>query len=96
MDRSLAVNRLSKRVYDTPEHSVSDRHLYYSARGLYDISLANAVAAAEKYRADIVFLQVQDHAVYIARELQQLALHGIFQAVYTCNTVSYLDNSTCI
>ena len=96
MDRSLSIDRLSERIYDTPEHSVSDRNLHNSARGLYDISLTDLGAVAEKYRSDIVFLQIQHHAVYLARKLQQLTLHGILQTIYTGDTVRYLDDRTCV
>ena len=95
-NRTLAVYWLTKSIYYTACHGVADRNLNYSARSLYGITFVDVAAASEEYRTDIVFLKVEDHAVYLAGELEELALHGILKSVHTRDTIGNLDNSTYI
>ena len=96
MDRALSVNRLAKCINNTSQHSISYRNLNYTSGSLYDISFSDIIAAAKEYRTDIILLQIQDHAVYLSRKFQKFTLHCLFQTVNTCNTVCYLNDSTCV
>ena len=96
MDRTFSINRLSKRIDYSSKHSVTYRYLYYSSGRLYDIALSDIGAASKKYRSDIVLLKIEHHAVYFSRKFQKFSLHRLFEAVNTCNTVCYLNNSTCV
>ena len=67
-DRSLSVNRLSERIHNTSEQCISYRHFYHTSGCFNRISLIDIVLTSEKYRTDIIFLQVQYHTVYLSRK----------------------------
>ncbi len=94
INRSLAVNGLSKRIDNTTQHTVPNRYLNYPAGGFYLISLADCRGIAKQYRTNVVLFQVHNHAVYISGELKKFALHGIFQTVNTGNAIGNLDYGT--
>ena len=48
----------------------------------------------ENHRTHGVTLQVQRHAVSVARELNHFTLHDIGQAVNTGDTIRHADNRT--
>ena len=60
---SLSVNRLSERIHNTSEQGISYRHFYHTSGCFNRISLIDIVLTSEKYRTDIIFLQVQYHTV---------------------------------
>jgi hypothetical protein len=81
VDRPLAVERDAQRVHDPAEQLGADRDLHDAARRLDQVALLEVLVVAHDHRADLVLLQVQGHAVNVARELQQLARHRLAQAV---------------
>ena len=49
---------------------------------------------AQKHRADIVFFQVQRHALNAAGELQQFPDHAVFQAINAGDAVTDLQDGS--
>ena len=89
--RSLAVDGLSECVYYTTLHGITYGHGHNSSRGLYHVTLCYTGCISEQNGTDIVLLKVQDHSVNLARELQQLSLHRLFQTVDTGDTIRNLN-----
>ena len=81
LDRALAVDGLTERVDDTAEQFRPDRHLDDPAGGLDLVAFLHVLVGAHDHGADLVVLQVQRHAVDVARELQQLARHGSLESI---------------
>ena len=90
----LPVDRTPQGVDDAADHRFADRHLHDAARTLHRVALLDLVFTAEDNGADIVLLQIEDHAVYIIAEIEQLASHSLLQAVDMGDAVTDFDNST--
>ena len=91
-DRAFVVNRLAQRVDDAPDQRLADRDLDDLAGALDGVAFFDAGLGAQKHRADIVFFQVQRHALHAAGELQQFADHGVLQAVDARDAVADLQD----
>ena len=92
--RSLAVNRLTEGIDNTPKQCVSHRDFHHTSRGLDGIAFVDIPGASQQYHAHVILFQIQHHAVHFAGELQKLTLHGILQTMYTSNAVCYLYDGT--
>ena len=96
LNGSLAVYGLSERIDNTSQHGIANGNLNHSSGRLDSIAFTDIFCTAQKYHADVILFQIQHHAVYIPGELKKLALHGIFQTMYTRNSIRHLDDSTYI
>ena len=94
LHRTLAVDGLPQRVHNTSQHGVAHRDLHYPAGSLNRIAFVNVFMIAEKYRTHVVLFQVHHHAVNLAWEFQQFALHGILQTMHTGDAVRHLNDRT--
>ena len=94
MNRISSVNCLSQGIDYPAQHAVSDRHLYDPACPFDFITFLDIGIRTHDNRTDMLFFQVQCHAIYIAWKKQQFACHGIFQTVNQGNTVSDGDDRT--
>ena len=93
-DRTFAVNRLTKSIDYATKHRVAYGNLHNAVRRLYGIAFIDVLGTTKQYGADVVLLKVHDHAVNLTGELKKLALHCLFQSMYTCNTICHLNNRT--
>ena len=91
-DGALAVDRLAERIHHASTHGIADRDLNDATGRLDHVALADISGITHHYNADIVLFQVQDHAVDLVRELQQLTLHGLLQTVHAGNAVRHLND----
>ena len=73
---------------------VAHGNLHHTPCGLYRITLIDVPGTAQQNYAHIIFFQIQHHAVHFAGEFQQFTLHGVFQSMYTRNTICDLNNCT--
>ena len=94
LDRPLAVDRLTQRIYNAADHFLPNRNFYNSSCRLYDVTFFDFFIRAENNCTDIIFFQIQRHAVYFSREFQQFASHTFFEAIYSGNPVTYLNYCT--
>ena len=92
LDGALAVDGTAERVDDASDHGLADRHLHDLARALYLVALFDFRVAAEDNGADIVLLKVQDQTVNIMTEIEQLAAHGLLEAVNMRDAVADFDD----
>src|SRR5262249_7263282 len=74
------------------EQFVAHRHGERTARALDEIAFDDLRVVAENHHADLVFFQVQRHAVDAAGEFQHFLGHAIRQAFDAGDTVTALDD----
>ena len=91
-NRAFVVERLAQSVHDPAYQTLADGDLDDVAGALDRVALTDARFGAEQDRADIVFFEVQRHALYAAGELQQLADHAAFKAIDAGDAVTDLQN----
>ena len=91
---TLSVDRTSQSVHNTANHCVAHRHLHDLAGTLYRITLLDFIVAPQDNGANIVLLKIQDQAKDIVTKIQQLACHGLIQAVDMGDAVTDFDNSS--
>src|SRR6185369_13706682 len=75
----------------TADRNLDDSSGSLDSRAFLDI----LVVFTENSSTDVVFLEVQHHSGYAARELKQFACHCLVKSVDTGNTVTDRDNGTC-
>ena len=80
-DRALAVDRLAERVDHAADELVADRDRGDLAGALDLVVLADLLVLAEERDADVVFFEVEDDALDVVRELEELTGHGAGEAV---------------
>src|SRR5437016_9264054 len=91
LDRALAVDRHPERVDDPPHQRVAHGNLGDPVRPLDGVALLDERVVAQEHHADVVLLEVQDHADDATGEVQQLAGHGLLEAVDPRDAVADLD-----
>ena len=92
-DWPLPVYRLAERVDDATGQRLAHRHLG-DALGTRDvITLLDEGVRAEQHGADVVFLEIEHEAIDVARELQELAGHGAFEAIDAGDAVAHLEDT---
>ncbi len=96
LDRTLAVDRLAEGVDDATDEGLAHRDLDDAAGTLDRVALANVLAEAEERGADVVVLEVEDHSVDFARELEELTRHGLLEAVDAGDSVADRDDRACL
>ena len=94
LDRALAVDRLTQCVHDTADERRTDRNLDDATGTLDRVALFDANVGAENRATDVVFLEVEDHAVHATRELEELACHGAFETVEAGDAVTHRQNGS--
>jgi hypothetical protein len=91
-DGTLAIDGSSERVHHAPKKRLADRHFGNAPRALDGVALLEFLVGAKHNRADAVLFEVQHHAHYFVRELQQLAHLRVGQPVDTGDSVADLQN----
>ena len=95
---ALTIDRHAERVHNAAEHALANRHFNDTTSGLDLVVFFDCGDIAEKNGADFVLFEVLSQTVHgltaFAHEFEQLAGHGIFQAIDTCDTVANLDDGT--
>src|SRR5438067_10697 len=94
LDRALAVDRHPEGVDDAPDQRLPDRHLGDAVGPLDGVAFLDRLALTEQHDADLVLLEIEDHADDVVRKLQQLARHGLLEAVHARDAVADLDDAT--
>ena len=94
VDGTLAVNRLADGVDHSADHGLAHRHLHDAAGATDGVAFLDQKLAAEEHGADVVFLEVEDHAVNFMGKLQELTGHGLLQAMDAGDAVAHLDDGT--
>ena len=97
-DGALAVQRHAQRVHHAAEQGVAGGNLH-DATGRADlVILLDCGDIAQKNGAHFVLFEVLGEAVHglaaFSHELEELAGHGVAQAVDACDTVTNLDDRT--
>ena len=92
LNRSLAVNRASKSVNDTPNHVFANGNLHNSAGAFYCRALFDFVIATENNRADVILLKVKNQSKNIVAEVEQLARHSLIKPVNVRYAVANLND----
>ena len=73
---------------DSSEHSVADRDFHHFAGSLDGVAFFDFDVLAKQDRADIVDVEVHDHAEDVMWEKQKLSEHGVLQTIYEGNPVA--------
>ena len=85
--RTFAVNRLSKWVDHTTEHSVSDGNLGDTLCTAHLVSFLDSCVTTEDHDTDVVFLKVEGHPCCTIGKFNQLSGSYVVQAVDACDAV---------
>src|SRR5690606_26358345 len=80
-DGALAIDGLAQSVDHAADEGLAHGNRGDLAGGLHRVAFPNGGVAAEEGDTDGVLLQVQHHPLDAAREFQQLAHHGLVQAI---------------
>ena len=88
LDRALAVDGVSERVDDAAHHGGADGDGHDLAGPLDDVAFLDLAVVTEQRGTDVVFLKVEDHAHQVAGELEELARHGVLEAIQARDTVT--------
>jgi len=81
LDRALAVDGLTEGVHHAANQRRADRNLDDAAGTLDRVALVDADVGTQQRATDVVFLEVENHTVHAARELEELARHGAFKTI---------------
>ncbi len=92
LDGTLRVERRAERADHPAEQLGADRHLDDAPGGLDLVALLEVLVGAHDHGPDLVLLEVERHAVDVARELQKLAGHGAAEAVDLGDPVADRDD----
>ncbi len=92
LDGTLAVDGLAHCVNDTADHAFADGHFDYTAGTADGVALLNVAERSEQDDADILLIQILNHALEAARELEHLACHAVGKAGHTADTVADGDD----
>ena len=88
LDRPLAVDRIAKRIDDTAEQALADRHFDDGAGALDRLAFLDLAVGTEDHDADIVDFEIERHAFDAALELDHLAGLHVVEAVDAGDTVA--------
>ena len=91
-NRAEAVNRVAQCVDGTADHRIADRNICCTAGALDDGTLVQTFFAAEQDNADAVALQVQHNAADTGLKLNQFAVNGAVETVYSRNAVADFEH----
>src|SRR4029079_8553950 len=91
-DRALAVDRLADRVHHAADHRLADWHRRDAVGALDAIAFLDVLVGAEEHRAHVVLFEVQHHAHHVARELEELAGHGVLEAPQAGDAVAHREH----
>ena len=98
LDGALAVDGHAERVDHTAEHLPARRNFHDTAGRADLVVLPDCRDIAEKHGADLVFFEVLGQTVdglaALADEFEELACHGVAQAVDAGDAVADLDNGS--
>jgi len=92
LNRTLTVNRLSKRVNDSSDHRVAYRYLRNLAGTLDQIAFFYMTVISQENRTDIILFQVQYHSHDSSGKFQQFSRHRVLQSIDTGDTVAHCQN----
>ena len=96
LDGALAVDGHAERVHHAAEQGLARGNLHQTTGRPYLVVLLDSSDVAQQNRADLVLFEVLGHAVHglavNTHELQQLARHGVFQAIDARDAVAHLDD----
>ena len=92
LDGAFAVDGLAHCVNDTAYHALADGHFDDTAGTADGVALLNVAERSEQDNADILLIQILNHALEAARELEHLACHAVGKAGHTADTVADGDD----
>src|SRR5690606_25275536 len=92
-DRALAVDRLTQRVDDAAQKALADRHLHDFTKATYFVPFADFAVFAEDNDADIVFFEVEGHALNarLGEGDHFTGLNGV-EAIDAGDTIAYAEH----
>ena len=93
---TFAIDRLSECIDNTTDQSLANRYFYNFSGRFDNISFFDLSIRAQNDHTDIVFLQIERHAVDAAVKFEQLALHAVAQTIDSGNAVTDLQYGTII
>jgi hypothetical protein len=92
VQRPLAVHRNPQRVDHATHQRIAHRHLRDVPGSLDQIALADRLEVAEQGHPDVVLLEVQDQTHDVVAEVQELAGHGLLEAIDARDAVAGLEH----
>ena len=92
LDFPFAVDRHTQGVDNAADHGFANRDTHDAACTADRVAFLDEGVIAEQYGADVVFFQVQGHAVNAVRQFQQFPGHGFVQTVNVGNAVPDFQN----
>src|SRR5262249_43166110 len=93
-DRTLPVDRLTKRVDDATQKLVANGHGDDATRPLDRIPFLDLLKLAERPAPHALLLEVERDAEHAVRELQHLPRHGMLDAVHARDAIAYRDDAS--
>ena len=91
-DRPLAVGRVAQRVHHAADQRLAHRHGHDALGPLDRVAFLDLGVIAQQHRADLVFFQVQRQPGHFVGKVEELAGHGVLQAVNARHTVADRDD----
>ena len=95
-DVALAVHRVAERVDDAAHQRLAHGNLDDAIRAPDQVAFADVGGLTHDRDADVVLLEVEDHAVDAARKLHQLAGHRALESVHARDAVSDGQDRPCL
>eukprot|EP00162_Nutomonas_longa_P014214 comp21872_c0_seq1/m.49537 comp21872_c0_seq1/g.49537 ORF comp21872_c0_seq1/g.49537 comp21872_c0_seq1/m.49537 type:complete len:544 (+) comp21872_c0_seq1:1425-3056(+) len=93
-DRALSIDRLTERIDDATEQTLTDWHIDDCACSLDQIAFSHDSVVTEHDHTDIVVLQVERHASESSTELHHLTCLNVLQSRHTSNSISNRQHSS--
>merc|ERR1712186_323633 len=87
-NRALAVDGVTQSVHHAAKDLVTDGHVHDGSGPLDDVSLLDELVITEHDNTDVVWLQVESHALQSGAELHHLLGLDVLEAIDTGDTVS--------
>src|SRR3569833_2243379 len=87
LNGAFAVERVAQGVDHAAEQARADRHFQNAAGAFHRVAFGDVFVGAQHHRADRVALQVERHAVGVAREFDHFTVHHVGQTVDADNAV---------
>ena len=94
LDLAETVDGVTDAVDNATDEGFADRNLNDTLGALDGVAFFNVVRFAEDRRTDVVFFEVENHPHGVAGEFEQLAGHGLVEAIDTGDTVTDRDDRT--
>ena len=91
---ALAIDGLSESIHDAATQFGTDRNFRDAAGALDFVTLPDLVRLSKQSGTDVIFVKVQNHAVDIVREFEQLTNSCSFESVNTSNTIAGRKNGS--